>query len=86
MNEQKTIFIHLEDEGVDVWRPAKAKRLADGSYRLLAAPGYDPEDEKWEFPPGSIVRCQRRKLSGGEKLVAVRAVASPRKIARKRTA
>jgi hypothetical protein len=86
MSKSETIFVYLEDEGTDVWRPTQAERLADGSYRLLAPPDYDPQDEKWEFPPGTVVRCQRRKLAGGEKLVAVRTAADARKNARKRTA
>jgi hypothetical protein len=86
MSNRETVFVFLEDEGTNVWRPTQAQRLADGTYRLLPPADYDPDDEKWEFPPGSIVRCERRKLSGRQKLVAVRAAADIPKTARKRTA
>ena len=66
------IFIPLLDEGINVWRPTQAERLPDGSFRVLATPDYDPEDEKWEFPPGSCVIAEMRRLSGGEFLTAVR--------------
>ncbi len=66
------IYVYLEDEGVDVWRPAEAELLPDGSYRLLPSEDYDPEDERWQFPPGAIVECEPKRLSGGICLVAVR--------------
>lgn len=44
-------------------------------FRVLKTEKYDPEDEKWEFLPGSVVRCEKKILSGAsetsEKLVAV---------------
>jgi hypothetical protein len=42
--------------------------------RLLTPDGYDPEDEDWEFKPGSVVRVERRKLEGREAYVAISAV------------
>jgi hypothetical protein len=65
------IYIPLLDEGVNVWRPTQAERLSDGSYHVLPTPDYDPDDEKWEFPPGSRVVCERNRLSRGEVLAAV---------------
>src|SRR3546814_10163185 len=44
----------------------------DGSYIILSTNG-DPEDEKWQFPSGSIVQCEIKTLSGGNQLVAVSA-------------
>lgn len=31
----------------------------------------DPEGEAWQFPPGSLVRCERRDFAGVPALVAV---------------
>lgn len=73
------IYVYLLDEGTDMWRPAQALRLNDGVYCLLWTPSYDPEDERWEFVPGTVVRGQVRTLHGRgnaphESLVAVAAV------------
>ena len=68
---RRTVYVKLLDEGVDVWRPVTAEVLRDGTYRLEPTEGYDPEDEQWEFLPGSVVRCEVRRLSGGSVLAAV---------------
>ena len=65
-----TIYVALLSEGTDAWRPTQAEPLGDGTYRLLATPTYDRDDEEWEFPPGSVVRAALRRLSGGDRLVA----------------
>ena len=62
-----TIYVRLNDEAVDVWRPVNAKREVD-VYRILSA---TPEDEDWEFPSGALVRCELRNLGDGVGLVAV---------------
>jgi hypothetical protein len=49
------------NEGVDVWRPVHAERVADGLYRLT---GEQPDDEAWPFAVGDVVRCEKRTLSG----------------------
>lgn len=56
-----TIHVPLLDEGVDVCRPAQAEALPNGLYRLL---GDVPDDERWRFQPGVMVRCANRQLSG----------------------
>ena len=66
------VYVRLLDEGTDVWRPARATALSDGSFRLLQPNGYDPNAERWEFPPSTKVRCVTRKFADGyEGLVAV---------------
>ena len=52
-----TIYIYLLDEGSDCYRPTQGIPLGNYVYQILATPDYDPEDEHWQFPPGSIVRC-----------------------------
>lgn len=69
----ETIYIPLLDEGVTVWRPARAERLSDGSYRVLPTSDYDPADESWQYPPGTRVICEPKQLSDGQVLAAVRA-------------
>jgi hypothetical protein len=66
-----TLYVRLLDEGTDVTRPTQAEELTGGYFRVLSSPDYDPEDEHWEFPPGSIVRAESRELRDDEFLLAV---------------
>ncbi len=73
MSETVEIYVYLEDEGVDVWRPTTAKSLGEGRYLLQATPDYDPDLEQWEFVPGTVVSSRMRRFEGGpeQKRVAV---------------
>ncbi|MGB7159792.1 MAG: hypothetical protein WBD40_17125 [Tepidisphaeraceae bacterium] len=68
----KEIYVALLDEGVDVWRPAPAWKVDDSTYIVLRPDDYDPDDEKWEFPPGSTVICEPKAITDGRILAAVR--------------
>lgn len=68
-----TIYVRLLDEGTEVFRPATAHDLGGGVFKVLPSPDYDPQDEKWEFVPGTLVRCEKRKLEDDEVLVATKA-------------
>lgn len=71
MTETTEIYVRLVDEAVDVWRPIRAQVLGDGLYLVPTA----PSDERWEFAPGTRVRCVLRSLGGSSPvLVADRAV------------
>lgn len=63
-----TISVYLPEEATDTWRPTTATILGNGLYMLLPTPGYDPEDEVWEFPPGSKVRGEMKDLWVTEKV------------------
>lgn len=67
---KETIYIELLNEGTSVWRPTSALRVGPHTYVVLPTPDYDPEDEEWRFPPGSVVVGQRQTKSGGDILVA----------------
>ena len=67
-----TIYVYLLDEGIDCWRPVSAEHIRDDVYRIVSEPP-DPEDEKWEYLPGAVVRCRQQKLSEGDSLVAYEA-------------
>ena len=69
--ETATVYVRLLNEGADAFRPTQAEKLPSGGYRLLPTPDYDPEDEHWEFAPHETVICDRIKLHGGERIVAV---------------
>ena len=68
----ETVYVALLDEGVDVWRPAPARRVDDATYEILRPPDYNAEDERWQFPPGSVVHCAARRNRDGAFLAAVR--------------
>ena len=72
-----TVYLHLDDEGTPVWRPVRGRPLPGGSFRVI-----DPDpralDEAWEFPRGSVVRCEERRFAGTNlELVAVELLRSP---------
>ena len=67
----RTIYIRLLDEGTDVLRPTEAEELANGLFKLMPTSEYDPDDEKWEFIPGSLVRGVIREMEGQAVLIAV---------------
>jgi len=77
MMEICEIYVYLMDEGVDVWRPVKAQQIEGDVYKIIGIEGYDPEDEKWQFIPGDIVKCEEKTLADGKQaLVAVEKVSS----------
>ena len=58
-----TIFVHLLDEGTDVWRPVVAEHVRGDVFRITGTP---PDDtETWEFHTGDAVRCEQRMLLEG---------------------
>lgn len=63
------IHVRLLDEGVEVWRPVRARKLASGAYEL--APDPAPGDELWEFEPGTQVTTKHRLLDQGRAIIAV---------------
>lgn len=67
----QTVYVRLLDEGSDAARPTEAIELGGGRYVLLATPNYDPEDETWEFAPGSTVICRQEQRISGPLLLAV---------------
>jgi len=56
------VYIPLLDEGVDVWRPVAAEVIGNGCYRIT---GNEPNDERWEFPLGTAVRCREHRFEDG---------------------
>ena len=75
-NNIKAIYIPLLEEGTPTARPTQAEELVDGTYKvLLPEDGYNPEDEVWEFLPGTIVRCKiTESVFGNEMFLAYDAV------------
>lgn len=72
----RIIYVELLDEGSPVMRPTKGEEVGSGIYRLLPTIDYDPDDEHWEFLPGSIVRGFPKKLQTGEEVLVARELIS----------
>ena len=68
--KEEIIYIPLINEGTFVLRPTKAEKINDDIYRILDIEKYDPEDENWKFPPGTIVRCEKEMRNGILLLIA----------------
>ena len=68
MSVPEKIYIALLEEGIDVWRPVTAERVGPEAFRIR---GPVPDGETWEFQPGEVVRCEKKKLSDGVHDVAV---------------
>ena len=70
-NTKSVIYVRLLDEGTEVSRPTEVLEVGPGLFKVLPTPDYDPADEKWEFPPGSIVRRRKAQHSNGDHWLAV---------------
>jgi len=70
--ETVIVYVELPEESSPTIRPTQAEDLGDGTYKLLPAEDYDPEDEVWEFPPDSIVKAEKRVGFRGEYLHVVK--------------
>jgi len=68
------IYVRLLDEGVNVYRPVQAVAITSLVYEIKADDSYDPEDEHWEFPPGSKVIVEEKILEKKTVLVATAGV------------
>lgn len=75
MNENTVkIYVNLLEEGSPAARPTQAEMLGNNTYRVLPTHNYDRADEVWQFPPGSVVHCEKKIYEGKEYLLAVKKV------------
>ncbi len=70
--EEKIIYTRLLGEGTDVYRPVPSLIIKDNVHKITGYDIFDPDDEEWEFPPGTIVLVENREIGGEELLVAVK--------------
>ena len=66
------IYIQLLGEGTKVYRPVPAIKIDNDIFKIGGDGIHDPEDEEWEFKPGTIVIVERKKLEGKNVLVAIK--------------
>jgi hypothetical protein len=62
--KRATIYVALENEGIDVWRPVEASILGDNLFQILTF--NDPKAEQWQFASGAVVRCAKRDFADGQ--------------------
>ena len=70
------IWIPLRNEGTIAAKMTKGVSLPGDEYIVIMPDEYDPQDEEWEFLPGTIVKCRKEIWSEGEILVAYEQVKS----------
>jgi hypothetical protein len=70
------IYVQLLDEGTTTYRPAEGVDQGSNVFYVLPTPTYDPNVESWEFPPGSLVVCERVGEAGESFLLAKRLYAT----------
>ncbi len=68
-DRQAIIYITLLNEGTSVVRPTLGNRIKDNIFEVLPTENYDPNDEEWEFPPGSLVKCEEEEVASGKRLL-----------------
>jgi hypothetical protein len=68
---ENIIYIQLLEEGTKVYRPVPAIEVSNNIYEVQGFEIYDPEDEVWEFPPGTYVLVEEQNLDGENVLVAI---------------
>ncbi|MBZ5856407.1 hypothetical protein [Flavihumibacter profundi] len=64
------IYIRLLNEGTIVYRPVPATELEKNVYEVEGLDIYNPEDEIWEFLPGTFVVVEPIEINGVIVLVA----------------
>ena len=69
MNKRTMVYVHLLEEGTPTSRGTEAIPLGNNIYKLLATEDYDPNDEVWQFLPGSIVRCEQSTTADNEPIL-----------------
>lgn len=65
------IHVRLLGEGTNCSRPTQGVIVGHRLFRLLPTTDYNPDDEHWEFLPGSIVRAKEVRNDDGVYLLAV---------------
>lgn len=71
---ENIIYVQLLEEGTKVYRPVPACKIENNLYEVGGFEIYDPEDEIWEFTPGTCVLVKEQSLDGKNVLVAIQEV------------
>jgi len=74
MKNSTQIYVALLDEGTEVWRPVEAVHVRDDIYRIIGL-NLNPEDERWQFSSGDVVRCRSHTFGDGSEGTAAYEIA-----------
>lgn len=69
---EKKIYIQLLEEGTKVYKPVPAIEIENNIYEVQGFEIYNPEDEVWEFLPGTNVLVEEQNFDGTNVLVAIK--------------
>ena len=71
---EKIIYIKLLNEGSVAYRPVPSYEIGNNIFKVNGLEIYDPEDEEWEFIPGTYVLVESQRKGGENILVAIKAI------------
>ena len=66
------IYVNLLDEASPTMRKTKCLPIGNNLYTILATTDYDPEDEAWEFLPGTTIALEESRTVGGDNILLAR--------------
>lgn len=66
------LHVRLLNDGTEAFRPTRGLKLGGGLFKLVASPDYDPNDETWEYLPGTTVRVVLHHGLSGDFPLAVK--------------
>ena len=64
------IYVDLPDEFAAVWCPVEATQVRDDLYRIVEV-NSDPQDTRWAFNTGALVRCRPTLTRDGKQTILV---------------
>ena len=70
----RAAYIQLLGEGTKVYRPVPALEVTQNIFEIQGDEIYDPDDEEWEFGPGTRVIAEPRRLDGEFVLLAIKEI------------
>jgi hypothetical protein len=68
---KKIIYVRLLNEGTKVLKPVEAIETGSNTFVIGGHDIYDPNDETWEFPPGTVVKVKEQVNNGELLLIAI---------------
>lgn len=71
-NMKRIIYIQLLNEGSVAYRPVSSYEIGNNIFKVDGSDIYDPDDEEWEFPPGTFVLVEEQIKEGKKVLIAIR--------------
>lgn len=70
-NKRHTIFVLVLNEPSTMWKPVEALEMSADTYQIISE-NPDPQEQKWQFVTGDIVRCKTHTfINGSQGMVAV---------------